>query len=155
MSLLDRSDGAVQEASAIEGNGIGEGCGVVEIDDPIIHGGLGRGLVRLVEIEVRAVQVEDDPFGVNQVGEASEVELASGLERGQAGRTTAGGGIQDEPGVALEVLEDLRSAGSAVSRHQDAGSDAPDDLERREVPGNGATHQQRRAAVEHEVAREE
>src|SRR5690606_41374896 len=65
-------------------------------------------------LRVRPVEVADDPLGVRQLGELTEIGLSSQLQWLEAGFVAALGGLLQKLQVTTSLVEHLRSAHGPV-----------------------------------------
>ena len=110
-----------------------------------------------VQLGVGAVQVADDALGVGPVGEPAEVGVAGRVERADPGLAPPLGDVEHEPQV-VERGADRLVAGEhrPVPGHDRRRAQRRHDvLQHLDRPADRAHEQERRAAVEHEVAAEE
>ena len=108
-----------------------------------------------VELEVCAVQVSDDPFGIEKVFELPQVGGAGGLQRRQARRLRLPREVLHEAQVGEHVVDDLGTADRAVTGDQGPGAErAQHGLEHLDPAADRAHQRERGAAVEQQVAGE-
>ena len=115
-----------------------------------------RAALGTVELCVRAVQVADDPLAVVPLGELAQVGLERGVERRQPRGLALASDPLHEFEVPSELIEHLGTAHRAVPGH-DRGrrrTRASRSTESSD-PDDRSHHDERRAAVEHEVAGEQ
>ena len=102
------------------------------------------------------MQVTHDPFGIKKVLELTQVSLACGVQRGQAGRLRPAGEILHEAQVRQHVVDDLGAADRAVAGDEGARAERAEHRLEHLDPAADRTHQRERgAAVEQQVAGED